>query len=87
MMPISNNSQVRNKNFPNEEKNIPTLGTKHSHVGNEIFPRMGINDSMHLSNSSFSERAYLLWRNAVDQRDSFEVRVVEGEKQITFVIG
>ena len=35
MMLKSNNSQVRNKNFPNEEK---------------IFPRMGINDSMHLSN-------------------------------------
>ena len=30
MMLISDNSQVRNKNFPNEEKIIPTLGTKHS---------------------------------------------------------
>ena len=52
MMPISNNSLVKNKNFPNEEKNIPTLGTKHSHVGNEIFPRMGINDSKRSSNDS-----------------------------------
>jgi hypothetical protein len=32
------------KNFARLARNqiIPTLGTKHSHVGNEIFPRVGI---------------------------------------------